>query len=434
MQPFRLLRTLIHRVARRAASLLPRSRRHRAFRALVDCDPAPDPRLVVKIAENREELEACFRLLHDTYVASGYMRPDPSGMRVTIYHALPTTTILCAKIDGMVVGTLSLIRESAMGFPLQRVFDLTRVRARKGNIAEVSALAIHPRFRRSSGAVLFPLLRFLHDCCANAFDTRHLVIAVNPRQIEMFESLLFFRRLTGRVVPSYDFVNGAPAVGATLDLTHAEEIFRKQYGNRPLRRNLHLYFFSNRLARNGMPPHDPPAAAAGPVLTPELIDYFFNGQTRVFANLSDRRKALLHMIYDLPEYGRVLPRLPPASERIGVRRHRRFAARCPGQLNAGGDARPISMEINEVSRYGFRARIRSPAPVDTWMTAVIQLGREDISCVQARCVQDTELEGNHLYGFQIGEPDVAWRKFINALYEGGSESGFAHSTPFPVRE
>ena len=85
MQPFRLLRTLIHRVARRVASLLPRSRRHRAFRALVDCDPAPDPRLVVKIAENREELEACFRLLHDTYVASGYMRPDPSGMRVTIY-------------------------------------------------------------------------------------------------------------------------------------------------------------------------------------------------------------------------------------------------------------------------------------------------------------------------------------------------------------
>jgi hypothetical protein len=277
-------------------------------------------------------------------------------------------------------------------------------------------------------------MKFLYDYCTNVFATRHLVIAVNPRQIEMFESLLFFRRLTGRVVASYDFVNGAPAVGATLDLTHAEEIFRKQYGNRPHSRNLHRYFFGTRLARNGMRPYGSPAYGA-PVLSPELIDYFFNRQTRVFANLSDRRKALLHLIYDLPEYQRVLPRLPPASERIRVRGHRRFAARCPGQLNTGDSgAKPITMEVSEVSRYGFRARTRSPAPADTWMTAVIQLGRDEISCVQARCVQDTELEGNHLYGFQIGEPDLAWRKFINALYDGGSESGFAPSTPFPARE
>ena len=434
MQPLRLLQTFILRVARRAASLLPRSRRHRAFRALVDCDPTPDPRLVLKPAETREELEACFRLLHDAYVASGFTKPDPSGMRVTIYHALPTTTILCAKVDGIVVGTLSLIRESAMGFPLQRIFDLTGVRARRGNIAEVSALAINPRFRKTGGAVLFPLLKFLHDYCTNVCATRHLVIAVNPRQIEMFESLLFFRRLTGRVVANYDFANGAPAVGATLDLKHAEEIFRKQYAGRPPRRNLHRYFFHTPPANAGTPAGCS-LAASTPALTPELIDYFCNRQTRVFADLSDRKKALLRLIYDLPEYLRVLPRVPPEFARVKVRLHRRFPMRCPGQLNAGNDdAKSILMEISEVSRYGFRARTRSPAPADTWMSAVIQLGRREISCVQARCVQDTELEGNHVYGFQIGEPDLAWRKFVNALYDGGSESGFAPSTPSLARE
>ena len=64
---------------------------------------------MLKIADTKEELEACFTLLHDAYVDSGFMKPDPSGMRVTIYHALPTTTTLCAKYDGQVVGTLSLI-------------------------------------------------------------------------------------------------------------------------------------------------------------------------------------------------------------------------------------------------------------------------------------------------------------------------------------
>jgi hypothetical protein len=52
------------------------------------------------------------------------------------------------------------------------------------------------------------------------------VIAVNPSHIEMYESLLFFKRLTQNVVENYDFVNGAPAVGATLDLSTAPEIFR----------------------------------------------------------------------------------------------------------------------------------------------------------------------------------------------------------------
>ena len=133
-------RKLIHNLTRRLIAIAKR-RRFAVFRSFVDCDPAPSERLVLKIAESQEELEACFSLLHDAYVDSGFMTPDPSGMRVTIYHACPFTTTLCAKIDGKVVGTISLIRESALGFPLQRIFDLTAVRAKEGNIAEVSALA-----------------------------------------------------------------------------------------------------------------------------------------------------------------------------------------------------------------------------------------------------------------------------------------------------
>ena len=161
---------------------MPRSLRFAIFRSFADCDPEPDKRLVLKIAETQEELEACFRLLHDAYVDSGFMKPAPSGMRVTIYHALPTTTTLCAKFDGEVVGTLSLIRESVFGFPLQAVFDLTQVRAKRGKIAEVSALAVHPKFRKTGGAILFPLMKFMYEYCTAFFDTRHIVIAGHHRE------------------------------------------------------------------------------------------------------------------------------------------------------------------------------------------------------------------------------------------------------------
>ena len=430
MNPIRSLKKLVYRAAQRALLLLPRRRRYRVRRFFATYDPTPSPRLVLRIAESRADLEACFRLLHDSYVRQGYMTPDPSGMRLSIHHALPTTSTLCALFDGKVVGTISLIRESALGFPLQRIFDLTSVRARHGNIAEVSALAIHPDFAGIDGPVLLPLLKFLYEYCTTLFDTRHLVIAVHPRHIETYEALLFFRRLAAGVVPAYDFVNGAPAVGARLDLKHAPEILRKHYGERPLRRNLHHYFVAMRLPNIEMPRRRY-YTTNDPVMTPALIDYFFNRKTTVFAHLSERKKRLLHMIYDLPEYQRVLPPLPPIADAHQLRQHRRFSVRCPGRLATGNGSEPdIAIEISDVSRYGFRASTVHAVPQDGWLSAVIQLGHQETARLQVHCVQETEICGHRRYGFQIGEPDLCWRKFVNALYDGSTQGDLEQATRF----
>ena len=426
-----VLRNLVHKAARKALAMLPRRRRFGIYRSFVECDPAPNTKLVLKIAETREELEACLSLLHDSYVDSGFMTPDPSGMRVTIYHALPTTTTLCAKYDGKVVGTVSLIRESALGFPLQRIFDLSGLRLRKGNIAEVSALAVHPRFRRTGGSILFPLMKFMYEYCTTFFDTRHLVIAVNPRHIELYESLLFFKRLSSTVVDSYDFVNGAPAVGATLDLKHAPEIFRQHYSGKPQHRDLHHYFLNVSLPNIELP-HRRFYTTNDPVLTPELIDYFFNQRTTVFADLSDRKKALLHLIYDLPEYKKVLP--PPPGDGVArqIRQHRRFSVKCPARLANSNPlaSGAIQVEVNEVSRYGFRARVAQQIPADVWLNATVQLGLNEVSRLTVQAVQETDMNDHHYCGFRIGEPDLVWRKFVTALYEGHTHTDLDQATRF----
>lgn len=423
------LRFLIHQAARKLFSMLPQGRRHDIYRSFVECDPAPSSRLVLKIADTREELEACFKLLHDAYVSSGFMTPDPSGMRVTIYHALPTTTTLCAKIGDQVIGTVSLIRESAIGFPLQRIFDLSEVREKAGYIAEVSALAIHPKFRRTGGTILFPLMKFMYEYCTTFFDTRHLVIAVNPRHIEMYESLLFFQRLTANVVENYDFVNGAPAVGATLDLKYAPEIMRQAYAHKPLRRNLHHYFLETKLP-NIQIPHRRFFTTNDPVLTPELIDYFFNKKTTVFAELSERKKTLLHLIYDLPQYREVLPPTLLVPNDIKNRRHQRFSVKCPARLDLPADERPINIEINDVSRYGFQARTSRKVPENTFITAVIQLGSKETSRLTVQAVQGSDIADKHYCGFRIGEPDLIWRKFVTALYEGHTHTDLNQATRF----
>ena len=411
------------RIVRSLLAALPTSVRFSLYRSTVDCEPVTQGRLELKIAETQEELEACFGLLHDAYVASGFMRPHPSGLRVTPYHALPTTTTLCAKVDGQVVGTLSIVREGVFGFPMQAVFDIAGVRAKEGRIAEISALAIHPRWRKTGGSILFPLMKFMYGYCTRYFDTRHLVIAVNPAHIEMYESVLFFRRLTQQVVDRYDFVNGAPAVGATLDLHEAPSLFERAYGHKPGRRNLHRYFVHTELPEIHYPER-PWHTSNDPVLSPALMDHFFNRRTQGFEGLDDRRKRLLHSIYREPEWAAVLPPLPAAAaESAKLRRHPRHSMKCPAtleSLDTRAGSRPVV--VVEISAQGFLASAPMPLEVGTRCQVVAELANGVPSHVQAQVVRNASSDAGHFYGFHVERPDAAWQRCVAWLEESAAKS------------
>ncbi|NRF66478.1 hypothetical protein HLB44_05740 [Aquincola sp. S2] len=414
------LRRLFHQSARAAFGLVPRDLRHALVRAMIDCDPAPGPALDLKIADTQEELEACFALLHDAYVSSGFMQPDPSGLRVTAYHALPTTTTLCAKIHGKVVGTLSLVREGVFGFPMQSAFDLSAVRAKQGRIAEVSALAIHPDYRATGGQILFPLMKFMYEYCTSYFDTRHLVIAVNPNKIELYESLLFFERLPGQPVAQYGFANGAPAIGATLDLAVARERFRAVYGQRPERKNLFRYFVENRLANIRLPARRY-NTTNDPVMTEELIEHFFMRRTNVFATLGARRQLLLRSLYELDaRAGGQSGTVAAPGATLALRRHPRHSINCPGRLerlaaDGGGSFR---IKVVELSLSGFQAECAAPLAPGVSGLLTVELGAELRSVVRATAVRRIAGAQATYLGFRIDTPDAAWAACVSALQSG----------------
>jgi hypothetical protein len=429
------LRKASHEGLRRVFGWLPQPWRFALARRMVDCDPAPDPRLQLKIADTQDELEACFRILHDSYVAAGFMKPDPSGLRVTPYHALPTTTTLCAKWDGRVVGTISIIREGVFGFPLQSVFDLAPLRAQGGNITEVSSLAVDPSFRKTGGQVLFPLMKFMREYARFYFDTRHLVIAVNPNKIEMYEALLCFERLASSEVDRYDFANGAPAVGATLDLAHADERTRPLYAGRPPRKNLYDYLYVAPLA-NIRQPARPLHTTNDPVLTPAMMDYFFNQRTRVFSELDDRRRLLLRSIYDLDAYAAVLP-APSLGARLNValRRHQRYSIRCPARLKVASYGAELCYElvVVELSLHGFQAECALPLPQGTLGRLEVDLGEQQQAVVDATAVRRQLADGRLFYGFSVREPDAAWRRCVTALSTGRIHSDLIGATAAAAR-
>ncbi len=420
LSPFRRLRRLMRRIVRRAMAALPRPVRFSIIRWMIDCDPNPDPRLTFQIAETKEELEACFRILHDAYVAQGYMRPAPSGLRVTSYHALPTTTTLCAKFDGRVIGTITIIRDGVFGFPLQSAFDLAPVRDKGGNIAEISALAIDPAFRKSGGSVLFPLLKFMYGYCRDYFDTRHLIIAVNPKMIELYESVLFFERLAERPVKRYAFANGAPAVGATLDLAMAPDRFRAAYGGRTARKDLYDYFVSVNIKGIRMPERVI-SLTNDPVLTPELLDHFFNRRTDVFSTLDARQLGMLREVYVEPAFRQYIPAVEggdPAT--IRPRRHKRFTLRCQASLKLirGLPVQTLKLVVVDVSQAGCRAEADIELPEGASGELDLEWGLSLKSRTSATVVRQ-QRRGNHYdLGFTVAPPDATWNDCVQALQSG----------------
>ena len=425
------LRRQANRYMRAAFGVLPKRLRFAAYRHIVDCDPAPSPRLELKIAETQQELEACFALLHDAYVSSGFMQPHPSGLRVTPYHALPTTTTLCAKFDGQVAGTLSIVREGVFGFPMQSAFELSAVRASEGRIAEISALAVHPNFRRTGGSILFPLMKFMYEYCTQYFDTRHLVIAVNPNRIELYEALLMFERLQAQAIDRYDFANGAPAIGATLDLQTAPQQYMGVYGRRSERRDLHRYFVDTRLPNIKQPTRNF-YTSNDPVLTPALLDYFFNQRTDVMARLDPRRLHLLHSVYGGDEWARVLPGPAPlGADARSLRQHHRFSMKCPATLEhrVGNVGATQHATLIELSLHGFQARTIRPLAIGTRCTVRVALGEGQHSHVEALLMRHVPSASGHFNGFRVDCPDAVWRHCVSALAGSDTHADLSRQSP-----
>ena len=168
-------------------------------------------------------------------------------------------------------------------------------------------------------------------------------------------------------------------------------------------------------------------------MTPELLDYFFNKRTQVFANLSDDQKRRFHEIYDLTAYQAVLPTLPPGGERDAVHtlRHQRFSVICPGELVLD-DTSPqgrYRIQVIECSMNGFRARADRPLPLEAAGLAHIDLGRADRSTLQVRILRKAHSNAK-TYVVKVEEPDLAWRKFVNALRKASIHSDLDDATRF----
>jgi hypothetical protein len=391
---------------RKLILILPFFIKSRIIRSIIRFPSSIDPELHFKVAETQEELEQAFAILHDAYVGDGLMKPHSSGLRVTKYHSLHSTTTLVAVEKGIVVGTVSLVRKNSFGLPLEAIFRIDHLPA-GDRIVEVSSLAIKKGLQKQRGRILFPLLKFMFHYSTEYFGVSHFVIAVNPKWFDFYQSVLLFTRLAKKQVESYDFVNGAPAIGGILDLKRAYKEYLLTYGGKSLEKNL-FHFFTDLAPTNMEFPMRKKGMIWDPVLTPALMEYFFLKKTDTFLKLTEFELSILRELYNTEEYCRIIPQ--PQTVRTRMRKEKRFEARLWGRAqNTTGQS--VSIEIYNVGMHSFDGFILGSLPEGLLR---FRIDIEDYKgCLIGATILRYSTDGHFVAVFQ--NPPETWQKFIQNL-------------------
>jgi hypothetical protein len=395
----------MNRITRKICQRLPTAMRQHVMRRLVRISGEVASQFTFDIARTREDLEAAFKILHDVYVEQGYMKPSPTGLRVTKFHALPTTTTLVAKFRGQVVGTISIIRDTAFGLPLDDVFDLQVLRQRYTQVAEISSLAIQRKFRVEHGKLLWPLLKFFFHYSKHTVRLEAILIGVHPRWSDFYVGILGFQALRAASVSEYDFANGNPVEGLFLDLETAPGRYAQMYAKRSGDGDVH-HFFTSRCAANFTLPCRDYYKISDSVMTPQLLEYFFVQKTQTLDSMSESEILLLVNAYPEHRFRHLLQHRVRHSNR---RRSSEARSKVSCHAIFAGVSQPRrSAEVTNVSRTGLG--IRGDAPDGL---ALLKVQIADSEFVELQVERAWSREGRS--GLRIIESSLAWHHFLRYL-------------------
>ncbi len=253
-------RKKLKRIKRKIFRLLPSGMRCKMIRKHMPPVRSKLDNIVFRCADNFDDYIKAFRLVHDVYVQAGYIKPEPSALRITPFHGNPLSRVFIGMQQDVscetIVYTISMFPdtgENGLGLPMDSAFkqELDCLRSQNRMLVEIGALASAPCYRQNNMNI--PMLgnRIVQKYAFDYLKADDLVITVHPKYRWVYEDLLLFEEIG--YVDKYDYVSNNPAVAMRLDLNTAEKRYKKVYGNMPKEKNLHRFFFKTESSSIIMP-------------------------------------------------------------------------------------------------------------------------------------------------------------------------------------
>ncbi|GHB41969.1 hypothetical protein GCM10007094_33970 [Pseudovibrio japonicus] len=240
-------------------------------------------------------------MLYDSYTSAGLMTENGTGYRFIPYYVLPSCYTFIAKTGDTVIATTTLIVKSREDLPLEKIFSLSPIQQWNRRIAEGGTLAIHPDHRSRNGELVHALLKYTFQLAREDLGLHDIVMASNPTHRAFYEGLLLFRRLSEEVIDTFDYVNGAPAVGGHLNLTEMRKDYAATYQGVPEQRNLFKYYMEYEFD-SFQRPDKVVSTYNGNRWSPTNLDLFLHGPMQGASALTRSELELLRRRYPSRDY------------------------------------------------------------------------------------------------------------------------------------
>ncbi|MBI4358465.1 MAG: PilZ domain-containing protein [Candidatus Omnitrophica bacterium] len=181
-------------------------------------------------AQTFEELKEAYHLVYQEFLKRGYSKEKQSKMYYHLYSLLPETRTFLLHEKGTLLGTVTLVPQSALGLPMERVFpdEVKKLKEEGRKLAEVTLLSVDQsafgknRFLLTNLKKLasaFRLFKILFDS-ARYHGITDLIIGMHPKHERLYRYLAFE---TIGPIRSYPGAEGKPALLMRLDIKRAIE-------------------------------------------------------------------------------------------------------------------------------------------------------------------------------------------------------------------
>jgi hypothetical protein len=182
-----------------------------------------------KIASTREEREAAFHLVYNSYLKAGLGEANYYQMRVTPYHLTDRSEIFIATRRGEVIFTMTLIMDGPeLGVPMESVYgeEVERLRRQRLWLGEVSCLADCQRHTKEFFPIFLATSRLMVQY-ARCRGLDALIAAVHPRHARFYHRFMDFQFFG--LWKTYPTVLNNPAVALWLEFARIDRELPKQY-------------------------------------------------------------------------------------------------------------------------------------------------------------------------------------------------------------
>jgi hypothetical protein len=198
----------------------------------------------IRVADTPRLRERALQLVHEAHAARSLGDRDLARYKRSCrryLHGGKAVTFL-AEASGDYIGTITIIVDSTVGLPADRIFpeEVDKLREAGRRSCEAVALALGHNARTRDRTVVFQLFR-MAVAAAGLAECTDMVATVMARHGTFYRRVLLFDRVSSetRVSPK----TGAQVRFARLDLLQAPARFERFYGAMPHHRNLSRFLF-----------------------------------------------------------------------------------------------------------------------------------------------------------------------------------------------